>query len=524
MKQKNVSILGIFPYIRFLFILSFPHSIILFPPSRAIWIFDRAYACLTYLAVRSFVAQVMMPVTLIYCEKDLDADTIAPFRALDVPMEVFTFDELRADQAVSSFLPEHYQGAVGNDLTNRLARFYVLKKYADELVFLLDADMAFTPLLASKIEDISLAYSRVPTIWGVVENERAFDGYLYFNKKDPKGDAIKVPPMVKREIFETVFGTNWEQLAGGFQFNNGLLACWQCGDLVDAWMAYYLKGIESPYVNPADDQLPLAAAIQATGIQVVKLPGYWNSLGKSSGDYVAYHVWAGFWKNALWRCMEGKSPQTDYGNIVSTFWNELPQSYLDCLQAQLDVSPFRYREIPGFFDFGGIYEDAVRTLPGGHLVEVGTYLGRSACFMAEMLQQNAKSFTFDTIDHFERSDTTKKDVEQTFADVGVSSFVRVIQAHSLQAVSLYADGSLAFVFLDGDSQLPSFADELRLWYQKLQPDGILAGYDLSIHDTVNKGYHCIVDAFCKEKQIPLRTYKQRFVIKKRTASLPDRSA
>ena len=480
---------------------------------RAIWIFDKQYASLAYLAVRSFTEHVDMPVTLIYCEAELEEEILGSFRKLAVELEIIRIKELLDEfpDAISKYSGDE---APSGHLLNRLARFLVVRKYSDELIFLLDADMAFSPL-AAEIATISPHSIDTPQIWGVVEHQRAGDGYLYFNKKDPKGDAIKVPPRSKMAILQSVFGDEWEKLTGRFQFNNGLLAFWQGKELIEEWEDFYYKGITSPYVNPADDQVPLSAAIQATKIQATKLPSYWNSFGRATGDYIAYHVWAGNWKEDVWRCMEGKKPVTDYGRIIYSFWEGLPPIYLHMLRKQLKAYPFRYRKIPGFFDFGGIYEDVIKTLPSGHLVEVGTYQGASACFMGELIQQSEKPFTFDTIDHFERVDSCIEMVKKTLEEAGVLPYVQVIQAHAITAVQTYEDHSLAFVFLDGDSQLPSFPEELRLWYQKLSPGGILAGYDVSIHDTVRQGYRCVVDTFCKEKKIPLRTYKNRFVIRSR---------
>lgn len=54
---------------------------------------------------------------------------------------------------------------------------------------------------------------------------------------------------------------------------------------------------------------------------------------------------------------------------------------------------------------------------------------------------------------------------------------RPVQAESVQAAGCEADASLDFVFIDADPHYHSVMADLRAWWRKLKPGGILAGHD-----------------------------------------------
>ena len=56
--------------------------------------------------------------------------------------------------------------------------------------------------------------------------------------------------------------------------------------------------------------------------------------------------------------------------------------------------------------------------------------------------------------------------------------LRPLRAVSAVAVETFTDGTLDFVFVDGDHRRQAVADDLRLWWPKLRPGGILAGHDI----------------------------------------------
>lgn len=57
------------------------------------------------------------------------------------------------------------------------------------------------------------------------------------------------------------------------------------------------------------------------------------------------------------------------------------------------------------------------------------------------------------------------------------SRVRLWQRHSLDAAAQLDDGSLDFVYIDANHSYLAARDDLRVWYPKIRPGGLLAGHD-----------------------------------------------
>ena len=479
---------------------------------RAIWIFDKNYALLTYLSVRSFVEQTDIQVTLFYCAEEKDPIIDDLFKNLNKRIEIQLFNP-----DVDQWEPHQRFHIV-----NRLGRFYALSLYVKELVFLIDSDLIFSPKLKERINEIQIPKSsqlgNKPFIGGVVEYNSVRDAFLFFNKRDKRGDRIGVSPSVQHSTYHQLFGPTWEKLVTHFEYNNGFLIFFQAKALIEEWKKLYLKGIELPWVNPADDQVPLAIAMQTVDCYKVKLDPAWNSFGKKTGNFIGFHVWAGYWKDDLYKLITNGQLASDFSKIVKPYLNDLPNNWIKDFIKQMERPPYYYKKIKGFFEFQGIYKDMVDQFSSGHFVEVGTYKGKSACFMGELIKNMGKTIRFDTIDHFQRADTSLQETQSNLSKAGLENYVNIIARPSLEACQYYATNSLDFVFLDIDSDVTTFRRELEAWYARLKKGGILSGFDYSIHDTVHQNYYCAIDEFCKEKKIPLKTFEMKFLVQKPTNS------
>jgi hypothetical protein len=145
-----------------------------------------------------------------------------------------------------------------------------------------------------------------------------------------------------------------------------------------------------------------------------------------------------------------------------------------------------HRTIKGWNAFASFYVDAVRDAPkrGGHFVEVGSYFGRSAAFMAVEIANSGKIIFFDAIDPWtdggpDLKHKGHKDIYPAFVAnlAPVMRLVRPIRLPSLEAVELYADQSLDFVLLDGSHVYEDIHADIVAWLPKVKPGGVLAGDD-----------------------------------------------
>lgn len=55
----------------------------------------------------------------------------------------------------------------------------------------------------------------------------------------------------------------------------------------------------------------------------------------------------------------------------------------------------------------------------------------------------------------------------------------ILRLKSAQAALHFKDNSLDFVYLDGDHRLEFIREDIRLWYPKVRPGGVLGGHDFS---------------------------------------------
>jgi hypothetical protein len=55
----------------------------------------------------------------------------------------------------------------------------------------------------------------------------------------------------------------------------------------------------------------------------------------------------------------------------------------------------------------------------------------------------------------------------------------ILKMTSAEAVLQFRDGSLDFIYIDGNHRRPHVDEDLRLWWPKVKPGGIFAGHDLT---------------------------------------------
>jgi hypothetical protein len=169
--------------------------------------------------------------------------------------------------------------------------------------------------------------------------------------------------------------------------------------------------------------------------------------------------------------------------------------------------PELWRQIPSiWFDFQSIYDEAVASAPpGSSLVEVGSFWGQSAVYLAEAAKLSGKGLKVYCVDLwamtpannpslFDLSKTGAVEppvharhhnsLFETFAHfVDASGLspdpLRILRMASLEAADLLESerGNIHFVFLDGDHNYEYVIRELAAWERLLGPKGWLAGHD-----------------------------------------------
>jgi predicted O-methyltransferase YrrM len=120
------------------------------------------------------------------------------------------------------------------------------------------------------------------------------------------------------------------------------------------------------------------------------------------------------------------------------------------------------------------------------VAEIGSWLGASTIFMAELLSDNAKIYA---IDHWQGSIEHKTD--NNFTDMLPSLYqqflsnvihrkqtskiipIRMSSMQAAQELNITPD----LVYIDGSHDEKDVYEDIMAWYKKLQPQGILCGDD-----------------------------------------------
>lgn len=155
-------------------------------------------------------------------------------------------------------------------------------------------------------------------------------------------------------------------------------------------------------------------------------------------------------------------------------------------------SPMCWEEIPGWFDFQRIYDEALnRAYLPSVFVEVGSWFGKSCAYMAQQIRDRRRKVDFYAVDTWKGSanqDELVAIVEERGGDLfpdwqmnmdrcNVLEYVTPIQLPSVEAAAKFPDGSIDFCFIDGDHGREAVKADIAAWLPKMKPNGVLAGHD-----------------------------------------------
>ena len=139
-------------------------------------------------------------------------------------------------------------------------------------------------------------------------------------------------------------------------------------------------------------------------------------------------------------------------------------------------------------DLFDLYKKMVEKFPSGsHFVEVGTFLGKSASFMAVEIINSGKLIKFDCVDHWlgteKHRDIYKVNIDSLYEDFlkniePVKGVIHPVRMNSIEASKLYEPNSLDFIFIDASHDEQSVKADLTYWMPRLKEDGIIAGDDI----------------------------------------------
>lgn len=155
-----------------------------------------------------------------------------------------------------------------------------------------------------------------------------------------------------------------------------------------------------------------------------------------------------------------------------------------------------YNTIQGWCTYTGFYRSVVEQSKNGfHIVEVGTWKGMSAAFLAVEIVNSGKDIRFDCVDtwlgaeeHLDKQSRfyeplleIKDGLYNHFIDniKPVSHLVNVVRDESVRAAAKYVDRSLDLVFIDASHDYENVCKDIAAWLPKIRKGGVLAGHDIA---------------------------------------------
>lgn len=167
----------------------------------------------------------------------------------------------------------------------------------------------------------------------------------------------------------------------------------------------------------------------------------------------------------------------------------------------LDAPVTGWRDIPGWFQWRDAQIEAVAHFPdGSRFVEVGVYLGRSLCSLAEVVANSGRDVTVLGVDTCRGSGPEGKSDTDAHAGAveygagtmagllhrnviacGFADSVQILIADSIAAAALFPGESLAWVHIDARHDYDSVSADIAAWRPKVSPGGWLSGDDYDVH-------------------------------------------
>ena len=151
-----------------------------------------------------------------------------------------------------------------------------------------------------------------------------------------------------------------------------------------------------------------------------------------------------------------------------------------------------FNEVPGYFSYNDLYDYVADNVkPNSTLVEVGTWLGKSANYLLDKLKELKKEVNFVTIDTFKGTDDEElhqnivgafngdifyEFIDNTVLSNNYASF-DIIKDTSHNAANQFTNNSIDYIMLDAGHSYEDVTNDITIWYNKIKPGGIISGDD-----------------------------------------------
>ena len=153
----------------------------------------------------------------------------------------------------------------------------------------------------------------------------------------------------------------------------------------------------------------------------------------------------------------------------------------------------KLHNLEGWGAFEMFYQEVYNQSQDGYrFLEIGTWLGRSAANMAEIIKAGNKKIHFYVIDNFEGSngeDTYKEFLGKHGGSSYIPFLKNMIKCDTLESMipivgksaimaDLFEDNFFNFIFIDASHTYEDVKLDVEKWYPKVKSGGLISGHDI----------------------------------------------
>ncbi|MEI8349051.1 MAG: class I SAM-dependent methyltransferase [Candidatus Omnitrophota bacterium] len=154
-----------------------------------------------------------------------------------------------------------------------------------------------------------------------------------------------------------------------------------------------------------------------------------------------------------------------------------------------------------------LYKLALSLKKNSIIVEIGSYLGSSAAFLACAAKDRGHMvYCVDTWKNEGMSEGSR----DTFAEfciniASIQSYIRILRGNSAEIARTF-DRGIDLLFIDGNHSYDGVKQDVELWLPKLKDNGIIIFHDVAWEEGVQKVINEYIQPIVEERAILANTY------------------
>lgn len=181
-------------------------------------------------------------------------------------------------------------------------------------------------------------------------------------------------------------------------------------------------------------------------------------------------------------------------HILKKFPRELlPKKIFELPRVKNFLLPTKtWQDIPGFFEYTNFYNMIMEQMSNNTtMVEIGSWLGRSSCYVASLIKASGKNIKFYCVDTWEGSEEHKELLEEfdkqeknlfiefknNIVNCELNDYITPIKMESTKAANMFEDNTVDFVHIDAAHDYENVLADINAWFPKVKAGGLITGDD-----------------------------------------------